>query len=970
MVFLKKINVANIPLPSSPAEVQLNWEKTRESKEKQVFNGVIFNDEKAKKLIECIFGNSEYLSNIILKYPVFFAELLQSELGAVFEDLLNTTKNYKAQDEEDIKKFLREMKLKTSLLIAIAEITKYWSVEVTTDRLSVFADICISKVTEFLLLFYHTNQTIKLKNPKKPFEGSGLAIISVGKLGSNELNYSSDIDLAVFYEDEKLKYMGRKNLQQFYIEVAQKLTDILSTRTKDGYVFRVDMRLRPDPGANPLAVSLKKAEKYYFTVGQNWERAAMIKARFVCGDKKAGDIFSEFMGRNVWRKTLDFETIEDIHSIKRQIDTKQGVHPKNMYGYNVKLGKGGIREIEFYAQTQQLIWGGKKPALRQKKTSDALFALAKDGEMSEAAAEELKDAYLFYRMVEHRLQMVNDDQTHTLPTKPDELDRIAVFCGFLDRKDFFSTLGEKITTVRNHYSKLFEASPSLASDLPEAQGSLIFTGTENHPDTIATLSKMGFGNPNRVSDIVRGWHHGRYNITVKKRARAELTKLMPNLFVAFAKSPDPDEAFIKFDEFLSKLPENSQIFALLYLNPDVLKLMAEIMGGYPEIAVNLSKNPQLIEYVLEREFHKTLPEKESLISNLEKLIPEKTPLDGAVEIIKAWASEQKFKVGIQLVRNNISTDELFVALSDITETVLRVALKLAEKEAQKNNDKITGQFAAIAFGKFGSKELTFNSDLDVVFIYDAKTLVNSKISAAQYYVKLAGRVVEMLSSVTAEGKLFDVDMRLRPLGESSAIATSLQSFEGYYSKERKEGTAWVFEYMALTRSRAISTNFKFEKKLDKIIKEKLQYKWDNKTLHKEAIYICEKFHKSKTAKNEFDVKNAEGGLFDLEFMVRFLQLKYLHKHPGLYGQSTSYVINALLKNKVISDKEYKIVSGSYEIFKKIQNITRITSKENISKYTLNIIAKLLNVDSGSEVIDKLSVAKKEIKILLKRTLDA
>ncbi len=957
----EKITPSNIPKPASERLLKLNLEKFTE-KNPELLGKI--NSPALKQLTNSLFGNSPYLSDIINKYPEFYFSLQEKGFDTVFDGLIDEVEAKNFDSEADIMKYLRDQKQKASLLIAIAEITKLWGIEETTDKLSLFADYCIFKSCEFLLKDSHEKQVIKLKDPSKPMNGSGLVVIALGKLGSNELNYSSDIDLAIYYEDDKLEYLGRKTLSQFYIEFAQSLTKILSERTRDGYVFRVDMRLRPDPGSNPLAVGLKKAEKYYFTVGQNWERAAFIKNRFVCGDKRSGAIFNEFMKRNVWRKSLDFETIEDIHSIKRQIDTKQGVHPNDLYGYNVKLGSGGIREIEFYAQTQQLIWGGRKILLREKKTAHALYALVEEGEVKFDVADELIDAYLFYRMVEHRLQMVNDEQTHTLPTDKDEMENIAVFCGFENTKDFLIALHDKVKIVRKHYTKLFETSASLASDLPQASGSLIFTGTENHPDTLDTLSKMGFAEPNRVSDIVRGWHHGRIAVTTKKRARAELTKLMPFLFSAFAKSSSPDESFIRFDEFLGKLPETSQIFSLLYVNPTILDLLAEIFGGYPEIAASLSKNPSLIEYLVTSEFYNTLPEIERLEKNLEREIKDvKGNFDRTVEVIKAWADDRKFRIGVQLIRDKISAESVFLGLSNIAETVLRAVLKLVQKEFESETGKIDGgKFAIIAFGKLGSRELTFNSDLDLVFIYDFKK-ENLDISASSYYAKMAGKIISVLSSITANGKLYEVDARLRPLGEKGPLATSFKSFDSYYSPGKKDGHAWIYEYIALTRARAIGLDEIFQKKLQKTIKDKFSFKWDEKTLHKEANYIYEMFRKSKKEKNELDIKNAEGGLFELEYMVRFLQLKYLSKHPKLYSYSTAKTIDLLKTNKILNEQEYNKIKDAYSLYKYVQNILRITSEISVTNYTENLLCNTLKLKTSKELYKKLASTKKDIKNL-------
>ncbi len=916
-----------------------------------------------------IFGNSPYLSDLICRYPEFYLRLFDVGFEECLEEIVDRLRELQPKSKDELMQILRVEKQKASLLIAITEITGIWPIAFTTEQLSLFADMCIFKSCEFLLRDYHEKQFIKLKDVDNPVIASGLVIIALGKLGSFELNYSSDIDLAIYYEDDKLEYLGRKTLAQFYIELAQELVKILHERTRDGYVFRVDMRLRPDPAANPLAVSLKKAEKYYFTVGQNWERAAFIKNRFICGDKRSGATFNEFMKRNVWRKSLDFETVEDIHSIKRQIDTKQGVHPDSLYGYNVKLGRGGIREIEFFAQTQQLIWGGRKHDLRERRTIDALYALVREDEVKQEVADDLVEAYTFFRMVEHRLQMVNDEQTHTLPKDKEGMESIAIFCGYKNSKEFLNALHERISKVQSHYARLFENSASLASDLPQAQGSLIFTGTENHPDTLETLEKIGFAEPERVSDIVRGWHHGRIPVTTKKRARAELTKLMPFLFGAFSKASSPAESFIRFDEFLSKLPDNSQIFALLLQNPNVLTLLAEVFGGYPEVADTLNRNPALLEYVVTAEFYNKLPEIERLQTNIDKELKHSGgSVEASIEAIKSWTNDRKFRIGIQLVRDRIKAEQVFLGLSSIAEVVLRTTVKVVTEDFEKEFGKPEGgKLAVMALGKFGSRELTFKSDLDVVFIYDFKK-ETAKLSASSYYIKLAGRIISAMSSITEGGRMYEVDARLRPLGEKGPLAVSVKSFDEYYNPD-KEGSAWIYEYMALTRARVIAQDKKFEKKLQDMVKQKLQYKWKSATLHKEAGYILKKYHETKKQTNALDIKHPKGGLFDLEFMVRFLQLKNLHAKPELYGQSTRGAIEALHKEKVISKKDHGTISSAFILFKEAQNLIRITSEEEITPYMEKLLCEVLGFKKPSELYATLEKTKSGILGLIEKYLE-
>lgn len=968
-----KINRENFPLIA-------NIEKLKTYQEK--FDVELKNiglqrssNEFFKEITDIIFSNSPYLSNVILKNIEFYLSFFESDIFNIFNKELENLRNNKFTNRQNLEKALRQEKNKMALLIAFGEITGLFSGKEAMECLSKFADLTINKATDFLLKEYSKLKLIKLEDEANPILNSGIVILAQGKLGSFELNYSSDIDLCVFFEDEKLEYLGRKSLQQQYIQLAKDITDILSRRTADGYVFRVDMRLRPDPASNPLAVSLDKAEIYYFTIGQNWERAAMIRSRFICGDEESYDIFKGFMDKNIWRKSLDFETIEDIHSIKRQIDTKQGIHPEKLFGYNLKLGKGGIREIEFFVQTQQLIWGGRKPNLRKRDTIEALKALEDIGEIDLETAQQLEEVYNFYRMVEHRLQMVNDEQTHSLPKDSEKMEEIAKFCGFENKDIFIEKFIEKISIVKKHYSKLFETSPELTANIGEEAGSLIFTGASNHPDTLDTLAKLGYKEPQKISEIIRGWHYGRYNCTEKARSRAVLTKLIPSIVIDFSKSADPDSAFIRFDEFLSRLPKGSQIFSMLLANPSILKLLSEIMGGYPKIAKNLTKNVFLLDYVLAPEFYSNLPKIKQLEKNLDENLREKIDIEEIYETIKDWSNDRKFRVGIQFIRNQASVEETFRNLTNIAEVAIS---KILEKTIENFEAEIGhiegGNFAVIAMGKLGSKELTFESDLDLVFVYEHDenvfTVENSNITPISYYTRIANKIIYALSSISVTGKLYDVDLRLRPLGDSGPVASNLKTFDEYYNNQNQQNSnAWLWEYLVLTKARLIGKNKEFNKRVETIIRQKLFFEWEWSEFDKEIEYIYTKFRDSKKIISEFDIKNTVGGLFDLEFMIRYLQLKNLAKLPEIESTETVKTIHRLSNYEIIDFEEASFLKECFHFFSVSQAILRLTSEEKITPFVENILSKLLDLKNENDFINLLEFNRNKVRFLFEKYLN-
>jgi glutamate-ammonia-ligase adenylyltransferase len=998
------INALKLPKASDANMLKLGIESFNEAPKaenneqiKDFFTDYTQN-EQILAILSAIFGNSPYLTHSILQDLSFFVEILTKNTDEIFKNLSNELKNYNFIEQfnngtfnkESFYKFLRVQKRKIALLTAIADLNCTWTLEQVTEKLSIFAEDSVQKTCEVLLYEAYTQKIINLKTPETPLGGSGLIIVALGKMGAHELNYSSDIDLAIFYEEDKLEYLGRKSLSQFFIGVAQELNEILSKRTRDGYVFRVDVRLRPDPASNPIAIGLEKAKNYYSTVGQNWERAAFIKCKFIAGDGKSARKFLKFMNEHVYRRELDFETIEDVHSIKRQIDTKNdfkalpkaNANPDEAYfGYNVKIGRGGIREIEFYAQTQQLIWGGRRKKLQLKNTCQALNALVEEREISKIAASELTEAYRFLRTLEHRLQMVDDAQTHSLPKTIEDMQKIAIFCGFEDIKSFYSELLKQTSNVRKHYSKLFENAPSLASDLPSAAGSLIFTGTENHPDTINTLEKMGFKNPEFISETIRGWHHGRVPCTIRKQARAELTKLIPSMLGYFAKSYNPDYGFENFHEFLSHLNEDSKIFALLYQNPKLMELMSELMSGYPELASNLARNPELLYYVITPEFDDAEQNYDELKLSLKAEISGIKDFDEMLDITKAWAQDRIFRVGIKLIKQQIETPQVFVALSEIAEIVIHAVRKkiitiveqnvISKNYTQEGNRKKIGQFAIIAFGKFGNKEMSFGSDLDLVFVYDindedSKILEENNISAQQYFTRIANKIVAALSGFTKQGKLYNLDLRLRPNGDAGAMVSSFASMEEYYNPTKPQGTAWAWEYMALTRARAIG-NRNLSNRLNQLFCDKLEFKWNDDELKKNVLYIHKKLREVKKTQDIFHVKHVAGGLVDLEYILQFLQLKHANKNPELIKNNKikglDTVIVALAEKNIILDEEKQLLIQALKFYQKLQNILRLTSETNITSNVARIVCKLSGFSDLESLKLELEANQNEIKKL-------
>ena len=555
-------------------------------------------------LLAAIFGNSPFLSGLAVREWEFLTRLVEEGADPVFSALCADVEKAEdlGEDTAALMRRLRTAKRRIALLAAVAELAGSWSLEQQTGALSRFAEASLGAALRHLLREAARKGLVTLADPDQPERDSGFFVLGMGKLGGHELNYSSDIDLILLFDAALVRVAARDRMQSFFVRLTRDLVRILEERTGDGYVFRTDLRLRPDPASTPLAISVAAALTYYESVGQNWERAALIKARPVAGDRVASQRFLRELRPFLWRKNLDFAAIQDIHSIKRQINAHRGGGRISVAGHDIKTGRGGIREIEFFAQTQQLIWGGRLHELQVGPTCEALRRLASAGRSDPATASSLIDDYRFLRRLEHRLQMVDDAQTHALPADQAGLERIAVFLGYPRADAFVTELRAHLASVEKHYAELFEQAPTLAGP-----GNLVFTGADDDRDTLRTLAQLGFGEPAAVAALVRSWHHGRVSATRSQRAREILTELVPELLRIFGKTRHPDAALRRFDQFLSRLAAGVALFSLFHANPGLLALVAEVMAGAPRLAELLAQRPALLDSVLTEGFFAPLP---------------------------------------------------------------------------------------------------------------------------------------------------------------------------------------------------------------------------------------------------------------------------------------------------------------------------------------------------------------------------
>jgi glutamate-ammonia-ligase adenylyltransferase len=647
--------------------------------------------------------------------------------------------------------------------------------------------------------------------------------------------------------------------------MTRRLVRILQDRTEHGYVFRTDLRLRPDPGSTPLAIPVEAALNYYEARGQNWERAAMIKARPVAGDLAAGAAFLRELQPYVWRKYLDYAAIADIHSIKRQIHAHKGHGDIAVLGHNVKLGRGGIREIEFFVQTQQLIAGGRFPELRGRETLAMLALLAERRWITGAAADAMAKQYRFLRDVEHALQMVADEQTHTLPEDEQELERIARMRGFANAAAFSAAFRDALHQVEKHYAALFEAAPELSTQ----KGNLVFTGDVDDPDTIATLSSLGFERPSDITRIIRTWHYGRYRATRSAEARERLTELTPALLDAFGRTRRADEALVRFDEFLAGLPAGIQLFSLLQSNPALLRLTATIMGAAPRLAGIITRRQHVFDGLLDPLLMSELPSKAYLSERLAALLQGAGAHEERLDRLRVFAAEQKFLIGIRLLTGTIDATRAGKAFSDLADLTIGAALEAVTAEfALRHGTVKRGRIVILGMGKLGSRELTAGSDVDLILLYDHDPKAewsdgDKPLAPAHYFARLTQRLIAAVSAPTAEGVLYELDLRLRPSGNKGPVATHLESFARYQREQ-----AWTWEHMALTRARIVAGDEGLAAAVETEIAGVLASRRDAPKVRREAAEMRDLIGAEKPPANDWDLKLLPGGLIDLEFIAQ------------------------------------------------------------------------------------------------------
>ncbi len=864
-------------------------------------------------LLACLGGNSPFLADLALREHETL--LLVDRAGpdaTVAGALAALAAIPPTQPRSRIASAMRRAKRQVALAVAVADIGGAWRHGQVVAALSDLAEAALRLAVAHLVRALHDQGRLTLPDPADPAKGCGLTVLGMGKLGARELNYSSDVDLVLLY-DPDAQPAHADGLGHLYMRVARDLVAMMEARDADGYVFRTDLRLRPDPAATPPAVNLPAAISYYESMGQNWERAAMIKARPVAGDLALGAGFLAELRPFIWRRHLDFAAVADIHAMKRRIDDHRGgPAPEELAGFNVKLGRGGIREVEFLVQTLQLVWGGRDPTVRDPTTAGGLRRLARAGHLPARAAAALWAAYRALRRVEHRLQMVADRQTHTLPAREADLERFATFMGYDGLPAFAAALLRSTEQVRGRYAAVFEQVP----DAPGAVEGLVFGPLDDPPAaTTAALAAMGFRDPGAIVGAVRAWRAGRPRAMRSPRARELLGAVLPGLLAALGRQSEPDAAFARLDALMFHLPTGVQLLSMFQRNPALAERVAAVLGAAPQLADHLARVPAALEGLLAPGDADPDPAR-----TLDARLADARSLEDVVEISRALVLAEEFRLSVAQMEGRIDVDAAGIARTAMADATIAALLpRVLADHARRYGALPGGEMVVVLLGKAGGREMMAGSDLDLMLVYDhpedaADSVGPRGVPASRWFTRAAHALVAALTAPGVSGPLYQVDMRLRPSGNKGPVAVSLPSFVRYHAHD-----AWTWERMALLRARVVAGSPGLRARMEGAIRAAVAPRGDDAPVRADAAAMRGRMLRDLPPTGPWDVKLRPGGLVEVEFIAQALQL--IH---GARSTTTREALRGLGLAGALPGDDVAMLIRADRLWRTVQSMLRIT----------------------------------------------
>ncbi len=814
---------------------------------------------------------------------------------------------------------LRAAKRRVALATALADLGGVWTLNQVTTALTQLADASVHAALVALTRQSYERGKLPMFGETDIADAAGITALAMGKMGAFELNYSSDIDLICLFDETRMDPDDYQYARPEFIKIVRNMAKMLNDRTEDGYVFRTDLRLRPDASVTPVCLSMEAAERYYESVGRTWERAAYIKARACAGDIKAGEGFLKTLSPFVWRKHLDFAAIQDAHDMRLKIREHKGLHgPITLAGHNMKLGRGGIREIEFFTQTRQLIAGGRDVALRDRTTVGGLAALTNGGWVESDVAETLVDHYTAHRTVEHRLQMVQDAQTHDLPTQDDGFARLAAMMD-MDVADLKTDLDRRLSEVHQLTEGFFAPSQTETAPVPQ------------------------YG-----EDILARWPT--YPCMRSERARQVFDRITPAILDRVSKAARPEAALVGFDTFLAGLPAGAQLFALFETNPQLIDLLLDISATTPELSQYLSQNAGVLDAVIAGRFFDPWPDLSDMCDLATAATTAAPDYETKLDALRRWMKEWHFRIGVHHLRGLISPDTASEQYATLAEAVVTAIWPVVRDEFARKHGVAPGLGAAVVgMGSLGAGRLSSSSDLDLIIFYDAQGIETSDgprpLATRVYYARLTQALITALSAPMSQGRLYEVDMRLRPSGRQGPVAIS---FDGFKTYQRDE--AWTWEHLALTRGRALAGHAQLAQDFETFRQVLIAEKSTGKYILQDVQDMRDRIQAAKQDANPLATKIGAGRLQDIELFAQTVALSV-----GASVRSTAGQLAAGVTSNLITQAEAEALTDSYDLLWRTQVTSRLLAKDGYDPDTAGKDAEVVILrDSDAETIDALA----------------
>ena len=779
---------------------------------------------------------------------------------------------------------LRQAKRRVALLVGLADLGGVWSLEEVTGALTALADRAVALALTRLVGDEIRRGKVPGAAPEDAATAGGMVAIAMGKMGAGELNYSSDIDIICLFDDARFDHDEVHEARAAFIRVTRKMAAMLSDLTAEGYVFRTDLRLRPDASVTPVCISMSAAEAYYEAEGRTWERAAYIKARPCAGDIAAGERFLAALTPFVWRRHLDFAAIQDAHDMRLRIRDHKGLHGAiSLPGHNMKLGAGGIREIEFFTQTRQLIAGGRDASLRDRTTVGGLAALAAKGWVTPEIAAELTTHYRAHREVEHRVQMVNDAQTHLLPATSEGLARIAHMMGAGDVGAWSAELRARLERVEALTGAFFAPSEAAAAPAMTPVARAIVDGWRSHP-------------------VLRS-----------DRAASVFSRVEPEILRRMARAANPEEALRQFDGFLARLPAGVQLFSLFEANPQLIDLIVDICGTAPGLAQYLSRNASVLDAVLGGDFFAPWPGGAALHKALAGVFDAQPDYEKKLGAARSFVKEWHFRIGVHHLRGLVDAAEVGRQYADLAGAALAALWPEVQAEFARKHGPCPGRGAVVlGMGSLGAERLNAASDLDLIVIYDPAGVETSEgprpLATRPYYARLTQALVTAVSAPMAEGRLYAVDMRLRPSGRQGPVATALQSFRAYQMEE-----AWTWEHLALTRARVLAGPPELAAEVEAARLAVLAAKGQGAQVMPDLAEMRARIFAAKAPDGAWEAKIGPGRLQDIELLAQSFALRMAAPARRVEPQ-----LRAGLRGALIDKAGFEALASAYRFFWRLQ----------------------------------------------------